>query len=198
MDNIGPVLPRTPCAQRTGCSVPGPRKHTESMPSASAHEESQLLDAVEHCWDPSAGGPAWKAIGLLLGCTAPSAKWKWQKSTEVLTPKAKAAAEAAGKAAAKQRVVERHERILRERSAGATWDEMAVNASKLNGDTGRGTGDALRSYWTNSPLCTVTDEVKAAAEAAWAAAAKKKAADKLAAKKKKAADKHASQAAVRS
>eukprot|EP01046_Picozoa_sp_COSAG06_P007640 COSAG06_NODE_375_length_16679_cov_2.832509_3_plen_270_part_00 len=155
------------------------------MPSASAHEESQLLDAVEQCWDPSAKGPAWKAIGLLLGCTAPSAEWKWQKSTEVLTPKAKAAAEAAGKAAAKQRVVERHERILRERSAGATWDEMAVNAPKLNGDTGRGTGDALRIYWKKSTLCTVTEDVKVAVEAAWALAKEKKKAED---KEKKKAD----------
>jgi len=153
--------------------------------------ESQLLDGVEQYWDPSAGGPAWKPIGLLLGCTVDSAKnhWHAQKSTGVLTPKAKATAEAAGKAAAKQRVVERHELIVRERSAGATWDEAALEAPKLNGDTGRGTGDALRNYWANSPL--VTGEVKAAAVAARAVLMKKNALAKQAAEKEKKAEKKA-------
>jgi len=113
----------------------------------SAHEESQLLDMVQQYWDPSAGGPSWKAIGLLLGCTAGIARHRWNdNSTEVLTPKAKAAAEAAGKAAAKQRVEERHEIVLRERSAGATWVEAAAEAPNLNGDGGRGTGAALQQY----------------------------------------------------
>jgi hypothetical protein len=144
---------------------------------------------VELYWDPSAGGPSWKAaIDLLLGCTTDTASHRWNdNSTKVLTPKAKAAAKAAGKAAAKQRVVERDGIILRERSAGATWDEAAVEAPNLNGDAGRGTGLALRKYWARSPL--VTDEVKAAVEAARAAAKKKKAADKLAEKNKKAVDK---------
>eukprot|EP01046_Picozoa_sp_COSAG06_P019023 COSAG06_NODE_1341_length_9798_cov_3.432931_9_plen_362_part_00 len=170
-------------AENLACSGPGPRKHTESMPRfrTSAHEESQLLDMVQQYWDPSAGRPSWKAIGLLLGCTADTASHRWKdKSTKFLTPKAKAAAEAAGKAAAKQRVEERHEIVLRERSAGATWDEAAVEAPNLNGDGGRGTGAALQKYWARSPL--VTDEVNAAVEAA-RAAAKKKAEKKVAEKK---------------
>jgi hypothetical protein len=39
--------------------------------------ESQLLDGVEQYWDPSAGGPSWKAIGLRLGCTVDSAKHRF-------------------------------------------------------------------------------------------------------------------------
>jgi hypothetical protein len=98
--------------------------------------DKQLLDAVEQCWDPSTESPAWKAIGLLLGCTAGIARHRWNdNSTEVLTPKAKAAAEAAGKVVAKQRVVERNEIILGGRSDGSTWDEIAVKAPMLNGGT---------------------------------------------------------------
>ena len=53
-----------------------------SIKPTSAHEESQLLDMVGQYWDPGTGSPSWKAIGLLLGCTADTARHRWKdKST---------------------------------------------------------------------------------------------------------------------
>ena len=42
--------------------------------SATAQEESQLLDAVEQCWDPSTESPTWKAIGLAMAKEKKAAK----------------------------------------------------------------------------------------------------------------------------